>query len=61
MEYVNDPILPILTEEIKKRTAEFKNLTPAEESKLLSLNADQKRMLIDNDKKTKAEFLHAVP
>jgi hypothetical protein len=61
MEYVNDPILPILTDEIKRRTSEFKNLTPAEEGKLLSLTADQKRMLVDSDKKTKAEFLHAVP
>ncbi len=40
MEYVNDPILPILSEEINKRTAEFKSLTPAQESKLLSLTAE---------------------
>lgn len=40
MEYVNDPILPILTDEINRRTAEFANLTPADESKLLSLTAD---------------------
>lgn len=61
MEYVNDPILPILTGEINRRSDEFKNLTPAEESKLLSLNSDQRRIIADNDKKAKAEFLHTVP
>jgi len=40
MEYVNDPILPILTDEINRRTSEFKNLSPADESKMLALTAD---------------------
>lgn len=61
MEYVNDPILPILTEEINRRTAEFKSLTPAQESKLLALSADQKRAIADNDRKAKEEFLNAMP
>jgi hypothetical protein len=61
MEYVNDPILPILTDEFNRKSNEYKNLTPAEESKLLSLNAEQKRIIAENDKKTKAEFLHSVP
>lgn len=61
MEYVNDPILPILTTEINKRTAEFANLSTAEESKLLALTADQKRIISDSDKKAKNEFLHAMP
>lgn len=61
MEYVNDPILPILTEEINRRTAEFKSLTPAQESKLLALTADQKRAIADNDRKAKEEFLNAMP
>lgn len=61
MEYVNDPILPILTDEINRKSAEFKGLSPAEESKLLSLTADQKRIVSDNDKKAKAEFLHTAP
>lgn len=61
MEYVNDPILPILTEEINKRTAEFKSLTPAQEGKLLALTADQKRVIADNDRKAKEEYLNAIP
>lgn len=36
-------------------------MSPAEESKMLSLTADQKRILADGDKKAKAEYLHAVP
>jgi hypothetical protein len=58
MEFVNDPILPILTEEINRRSAEFANLSPEEESKLLSLTVDQKRIVSDMDKKAKQEFLH---
>ena len=61
MEYVNDPILPILSEEINKRTAEFKSLTPAQESKLLSLTAEQKKFIADMDKKAKDEYLTAIP
>lgn len=61
MEYVNDPILPILTEEINRRTAEFKSLTPAQEGKLLALTADQKRVIADNDRKAKEEYLTSMP
>lgn len=35
MEYENDPLLPILTEEINQRTEAYKGLSPEEESKLL--------------------------
>ena len=40
MEYENDPLLPILSEEIMKRTEAYKGLSAEEESKLLSLTAD---------------------
>jgi len=60
MEYVNDPILPILTQEINQRTAEFANLSAADESKLLSLSTDQKRIIADMDKKAKQEYLHQL-
>lgn len=61
MEYTNDPLLPILTEEINRRTNELKNLSDAEESKLLSLNADQKRIISENDRKEKEAYLHQIP
>lgn len=35
MEYENDPLLPLLTEEINSRTEAYKGLSAAEESKLL--------------------------
>ena len=57
MEYENDPLLPILAEEITKRTESYKGLTAEEESKLLALTAEQKRIITENDKMTKAEFL----
>lgn len=40
MEYENDPLLPILQGEIQQRTAAYKNLSAAEEQKLLMLNDD---------------------
>lgn len=61
MEYDNDPLLPILTEEINSRTEAYKGLSSAEESKLLQLTDDQKRIVTENDKATKSEFLSQVP
>lgn len=51
MKYENDPLLPMLQEEMQKRIAHFKGLSPEEEGKLLSLTADQKRVVADLDRK----------
>lgn len=51
MAYEKDPILPILQEEINSRIAHFKGLSAEEESKLLSLTADQRRIIADQDRK----------
>jgi len=40
MKYEEDPLLPMLQDEMKKRIAHFKGLTAEEEGKLLSLNKD---------------------
>ena len=61
MEYDNDPLLPILSNEINSRTEAYKGLSAEEESKLLSLTAEQKRIITENDKATKTEFLSQVP
>ena len=61
MEYENDPLLPILSDEIMKRTESFKGLSAEEESKQLALTAEQKRIITENDKMTKAGFLKQVP
>jgi len=57
MSYQGDPLLPIVQEEVQNRTAAYANLSAAEESKMMSLTADHKRIIADNDKKSKKEFL----
>jgi len=59
--YEGDPLLPIVESEIKARTEAFKGLSAEEESKMLQLTADQKRIITTSDKATKAEFLSAQP
>ena len=61
MTYKNDPILPILRQEIDNRVNAYKSLSADEEAKLLSLNADQKKVISDSDKRDKQAFLAAVP
>lgn len=61
MTYKEDPLLPILRNEINKRTSAYQGLSAEEEAKMLSLNADQKRIITENDRKAKVEFLGKVP
>ena len=61
MEYENDPLLPILQNEISKRTDSYKNLSAEEEQKLLMLNDTQKRAILDADKAAKATYLASTP
>ena len=61
MDYELDPILPLFHEEVKARTERLLQLAPEEESKMLSLTADQKRILGEADKKQKLEFLQKPP
>jgi hypothetical protein len=61
MTYENDPLLPILTEEVMSRTSAYQSLSAEEESAMLSLTADQKRIVVDQDRKAKQEFLTATP
>lgn len=53
MKYEHDPLLPMLQGEMQKRIAHFKGLSAEEESKLLSLTADQRRVIADLDRKYK--------
>jgi hypothetical protein len=57
MSYKGDPLLPIVQEEVQNRTAAFANLSAEDESNLMSLTSDHKRIIADNDKKSKVEFL----
>jgi hypothetical protein len=51
MSYTKDPLLPLLQDEMNKRIAHFKGLSKEEEGKLLSLTADQRRIIADQDRK----------
>lgn len=57
MTYANDPILPILQEEINARSAELQGLSAEKESEMLSLTANQQRIISDADKQARNEFL----
>ena len=61
MTYEGDPLLPVVEAEIRARTDAYKGLSAEEESKLLQLNQDQKRIIANADKAVKAEFLSAQP
>lgn len=51
MSYKHDPLLPILQGEMNSRISHFKGLSKEEESKLLSLTTDQRRIIADQDRK----------
>jgi hypothetical protein len=61
MKYEHDPLLPLLQQEMQSRIAHFKGLSAAEESKLLSLSAEQRRIIADQDRKTKVDYLGTAP
>lgn len=61
MTFESDPIMPLLQEEISSRTEEFKDLTPEEESALLSLKPEQRLSVIQMDKAAKDAYLTKVP
>jgi len=61
MQYQGDAILPLLREEIGKRTQEFKGLSQQQESALLQLTKDQKTLIASYDRKAKVEYLTKEP
>lgn len=58
MHYKGDPLMPILSGEIESRVNAYKSLSAQEETDLLALNADQKKIIADGDKREKLAFLH---
>jgi len=61
MTYSDDKILPMIEAEMAARLEKFKGLSAEEESKLLSLTDEQKKIVADNDRKFKNEFLAVAP
>lgn len=61
MTYSDDKILPMIEAEMAARLEKFKGLSAEEESALLSLTEEQKKIVADNDRKYKNEFLAVAP
>ena len=61
MTYENDPLMPILVDEVNNRTQAYANLSSAEESEMLMLTTEQKRLIGENDRRVKEEFLTKLP
>ncbi|CAI2371146.1 unnamed protein product [Moneuplotes crassus] len=61
MDFKTDPVLPIMTEELSSRVSVLKNLSPEQESRLLSINEDQKKAVAQSDNAQRDSYLRAVP
>jgi len=61
MEYNNDPILPIVYDYVKTNMQKYTNLTPEEQSKLISLSEAQLHALKESDKRARQEYLEEEP
>jgi hypothetical protein len=61
MNYNNDPILPLVQSYVKENLKKYSNLSPEEQSKLISLSESQLQSLRDADKRAKAEYLETEP
>jgi len=61
MTYEGDQILPEVEAEMSLRLEKFKGLTKEEEIAMLALTDNQRKLLSDNDRKIKNEFLLTPP
>jgi len=46
---------------VKKRIDHFRSLSVEEEGKLMSLNPDQRKVIAENDRKAKTDYINLVP
>jgi hypothetical protein len=51
MTYQGDILLPMIAKEVDERLVRFQGLSAAEESAMLSLSSDQKRIILAKDLK----------
>ena len=51
----------MIQEEMKERLIKFQGLSAEEEAKLLQLTDEQKKIVAENDRKLKNEFLATAP
>lgn len=61
MTYKGDVILPMIEQEMRDSLQRFQGMSAEEEGRLLSLSEEQRRIIMDNDRKAKNEFLSAAP
>ena len=61
MTYKEDAILPAVEAEMMARLEKFKGMSKEEETELFALSNEQRKMLAENDKRLKNEFLQAPP
>jgi|LauGreDrversion4_2_1035121.scaffolds.fasta_scaffold409304_1 hypothetical protein len=61
MTYENDPLLPLLKNEIQSRLTPLKTLSPDEENKLFALTKEQKLQVADSDHRLKVDYLSKAP
>ncbi len=61
MTYENDPILPLIQSEIKKKLEPLFKLTPDEENKMFALTPEQKKQVSENDHRSKISYLSNPP
>jgi len=61
MTYANDSILPMIVEEVRKRTEDLKKLSPEEENKIFELNKDQRKIVAEMDHRAKIDYLSRTP
>ena len=61
MDFSKDPVLPIMKKELHSRVADLKEMTPEEESALLSLNPDQRKSVAQSDKAARDAYLSEAP
>lgn len=61
MDYANDPVMPVLREQIASKAAHLKSLSAEEESQLLALTETQRNAIANQDRSAKDGYLSAVP
>lgn len=61
MTYENDKILPAFIDELNKLSQPIINLTPEEENKKFALTNDQKKYLMDLDRRARQDYLTKEP
>jgi hypothetical protein len=61
MNYEGDTLLPMFVSEIRKRVQPLLNLTKEEENRMFALTSDQRKMVVENDHRSKISYLAKPP